>query len=137
EAFLETEVDERLHRVGRNLDLRLVGVELVEIDQVSDDSRVPRLLRRLELERLPDQRVTLERGAGGDHPAGVFLPLQREGPEREAAQERQRLAVEDRPGKLRRLVASMTLEEGPAEELLVRFGSDLHRPPGSRETRGA
>src|SRR5262249_57315896 len=50
----------------------------------------------------------------------------REGPERQAAQERQRLAVEDRPGKLRWLVASMTLEEGPAEELLVRFGSDLH-----------
>src|SRR5215831_18370764 len=110
EAFLETEVDERLHGVGRDLDLHLAGVELVEPDQVSDDSRVARLLRRLELERLTDERVTLERGARGDHRTGILLRLQGEGPERQAAQQREGLAIDRRPGELRRLVASMPLE---------------------------
>ena len=97
----------------------LVGLEPIASDHVAEDTRVPRLLVGLELQRFAHERVALERGAGGDQRPGVRFGLQGERPERQAAQQCEGLAVERRPWEGFRLVASMPLEEGPAEELLV------------------
>src|SRR5262249_49070810 len=105
----------------------LVRVKTVEFDHVLDDPRMTRLLERLELERLAEQDVRLQCGAGTDHGPRVLLGLKRVRPEGKASQQLQGLSVQRGPLELLGRVRPMLIEEGPAEELLVRVRPYLHR----------
>src|SRR5262249_28906946 len=100
--------------------------ETVALDHVLDDASVTRLLERLQLERLTDCRIRLQRGARAYHRAGVLLGLERMRPEGKATEQREGLVVEHRPLELLGLVGPMLGQKRPAEELLVRRRPDLH-----------
>jgi len=135
DAFLVAEIDEVAFGRGRARNGLVGNFDIVSLEHLPEQIRVPRLLDALQRKGTLDQRIIDVGRVRGYHVSGVTLGSKGDAPKGNGTKAVDGAFVEFRPGKLRRFKWTMRIEEGLTEEGLVGLRAVDHASP-SRKALG-